>query len=198
MDSPSVTSTTRRRGRPPAATSDDVLREARLAFNSGRRVDAQAIAETLGISRTSIYRWFGNRDALMGMVLGTEVGDLIDASEVTTGSGAQRVRSTILTVCRTFVRHRGLAAYLDERQLEAVRVLTARDGHVHSVAVARIQTVIENACASASYQPRLEPQLLAFTLVRLIEGFVYTAYDDSRVTLNSDIDQLDQVLQAIL
>src|SRR5256885_12429894 len=58
-----------RRGRPPAASRDDVLAAALYRYLRGRRVDVQAIASELGLGRTTIYRWFGSRDELLGGVI---------------------------------------------------------------------------------------------------------------------------------
>src|SRR2546429_9657018 len=58
-----------RRGRPPAASREDVLALAMHRYLRGRRIDVQAIASELGLGRTTIYRWFGSRDELIGEVL---------------------------------------------------------------------------------------------------------------------------------
>src|SRR2546425_8934750 len=60
---------TQPRGRPPAASREDVLALAMRRYLRGRRVDVQAIASELGLSRSTIYRWFGSRDELIGEVL---------------------------------------------------------------------------------------------------------------------------------
>ena len=188
-----------RGGRPAGASREDVLREARRAFHAGVRVDARAIAENLGISRTSIYRWYGARDGLMGAVLAAEFVYLVDAAEASTGGpGAQRIKATVLEVCTRIAHHNAFAAYLNDRKLEALRVITASDGHVQPAAVSRLRTVIDRAIDLDGYQPRLDADVLAYALIRLVDGFVYTSYDDSRVTLNTDLSQLDAVLTALL
>lgn len=197
--SPSAPAPQRARGgRPAGASPEDVLREARRAFHAGVRVDARAIAAQLGISRTSIYRWYGARDGLMGAVLAAEFTYLVDSCEVTTGAGAERIRATVLTVCATMARHEGFAAYLNDHKLDALRVITASDGRVQPASVARVRALIDRAIDQDDYRPRLEPDLLAYTLIRLVDGFVYTSYDDSRVALNTDLTHLDAVLRALL
>src|SRR5439155_10964254 len=59
----------RSRGRPPAATPEEVLEAAMHRYLRGRRIDVQAIAAELGLGRATIYRWFGSREELIGEVL---------------------------------------------------------------------------------------------------------------------------------
>src|ERR1700704_1755214 len=63
------TAIARKRGRPAAASREDVLAMAMHRYLRGRRVDVQAIAAELGLGRTTIYRWFGSRDELIGEVM---------------------------------------------------------------------------------------------------------------------------------
>ena len=63
------TETPRTRGRPPAASRADVLTAAMYRFLRGRRIDVREIAAELGLGRTTIYRWFGSREGLIGEVL---------------------------------------------------------------------------------------------------------------------------------
>ena len=63
------TETPRTRGRPPAASREDVLNAAMYRYLRGRRVDVREIAAELGLGRTTIYRWFGSREGLIGEVL---------------------------------------------------------------------------------------------------------------------------------
>jgi AcrR family transcriptional regulator len=65
----SAAETAPRRGRPAAASREDVLEAATNRYLRGHRVDVQAIAAELGLGRTTIYRWFGSREGLIGDVL---------------------------------------------------------------------------------------------------------------------------------
>src|SRR5256885_5979430 len=62
-------SSARPRGRPAAATRQDVVDAAMHRYLRGRRIDVQAIAAELGLGRVTIYRWFGSREELVGEVL---------------------------------------------------------------------------------------------------------------------------------
>src|SRR4051795_13708439 len=58
-----------RRGRPAAASRDDVLDAGLHHYLLGQRVDVQAIAGELGVGRATIYRWFGSREKLLGEII---------------------------------------------------------------------------------------------------------------------------------
>ena len=57
------------RGRPAAASREDVIDAGLHHYLRGRRIDVQAIAAELGLGRATIYRWFGSREKLIGEVI---------------------------------------------------------------------------------------------------------------------------------
>lgn len=61
------------------------MRLARDRFLAGERVDMQALAADLGVGRTTLYRWVGDRERLIGEILG----DLTDLGWRAAVSGAQ-------------------------------------------------------------------------------------------------------------
>ena len=82
-------STAARRGRPAAASREDLLEVALDWYLRGRRVDVQALAAELGLGRTTIYRWFGSRDRLIGEVLNRAAGPVLDEARAgARGKGA--------------------------------------------------------------------------------------------------------------
>src|SRR5687767_1654650 len=52
-----------------APTRDDFVALARRSFLSGERLEMQALAAELGISRATAYRWVGNADQLAGEIV---------------------------------------------------------------------------------------------------------------------------------
>src|SRR5436309_687718 len=83
------------RGRPAAASRQDVIDAAMHRYLSGRRIDVQAIAGELGLGRVTIYRWFGSREELVGEVLVRAAEPLLaDARDGARGRGARRLLAT--------------------------------------------------------------------------------------------------------
>src|SRR3954470_2731365 len=79
-------------GRPAAATREQVLERALHHYLRGRRVDVQAIAAELGVGRTTVYRWFGSREQLVGEVVARAAEELLAGIRASTrGRGAARL-----------------------------------------------------------------------------------------------------------
>src|SRR5947209_13438562 len=66
-----------KRGRPATASRAEVLRAATDLYLTGERLDLTIVARRLGLSRATIYRWFGSREALLGAVVAQQLESLI-------------------------------------------------------------------------------------------------------------------------
>ena len=92
-----------RRGRPAAASRDDVLAAAMHRYLRGQRIDVQAIAAELGLARTTIYRWFGSREELIGEVVFRAAEPLIDAARAAArGEGGVALLDTFDRLNRSY------------------------------------------------------------------------------------------------
>lgn len=191
-----VTTTEPRRGRPAAASRDDVLAAALHRYLRGRRIDVQAIAAELGLGRTTIYRWFGSRERLIGEVLIRAAEPLLDEAR----EGARRRGGPALL--DTFDRiNRGLAAapalrqFLEQERGVALRIMTSSAGVVQPYMVARLTAWIEEEVEAGTYDGRVEPATLAYAIVRLAEAFLY---NDAAAGMRGDVDRLREVEAALL
>src|SRR5215218_4570945 len=103
-----------RRGRPPAASREDVLSAAMHRYLRGRRVDVQAIAAELGLGRTTIYRWFGTREELIGDVLVRVTEPLLEEARAgARGRGAAKILDTFDRFNRSLVEAPALRRFVE-------------------------------------------------------------------------------------
>jgi AcrR family transcriptional regulator len=175
-----ATPSTPRRGRPAAASRADVLALATRGYLRGARVDLQAIAAELGLGRTTIYRWFGSRDALLGEVLVRTAEPLLREAR----AGAEGVGGVALL--DTFDRFNRSAA---------LRVITSGAGNVQPRIVEMITDLIESEVSAGTYEPPVEPATLGYAIVRLAEAFLF---NDAAAGMRGDVDRLRDVEAAIL
>ncbi|MGW6422217.1 QsdR family transcriptional regulator [Nocardia sp. NPDC055053] len=186
---------TRAPGRPAAASRDDVLRAAVEVFLSGNRVDVNAIAAQLGLGRTSIYRWFGSRDGLLGAAIARQLERMAAYAERTSdATGAERLNAVLDRCIHWLVEDDSLRTYFDNESTGALRLITRSDGPVHQAAVAVVEGLIERA-EEQGYRPPIERATLAYALVRLWEAFLY---NDAVAGFRGDVDRLRQVQAALL
>ena len=185
-----------RRGRPPAASRDDVVGAALHRYLRGRRVDVQAIAAELGLGRTTIYRWFGSREGLIGEVLILAVEPLMDAARAGAGGrGAGALLDTFDRANRSLAAAPALRQFLEQERDAALRILTSSGGVVQPYMVERVTGWIEDEVDAGTYEAPVEPATLAYAIVRLAEAFLY---NDAAAGIRGDVERLHDVEAAIL
>jgi AcrR family transcriptional regulator len=186
----------RPRGRPAAATREEVLAAAMHRYLRGRRVDVQAIAAELGLGRATLYRWFGSREGLIGEVLVRAAEPLLaEARAAARGSGAAALLDTFDRFNRSLAAAPALRWYVEAERGAALRILTSGAGPVHPRIVAAIGDVIEAEVRAGAYRPRVPTSTLAYAIVKLAEAFLF---NDAVAGMRGDVDRLREVEAALL
>ena len=185
---------TRRRGRRPAASRDDVRAAALRAYLHGERIDVRAIALELGLGRTTIYRWFGSREGLIGETVVLAAEPLFaEARAGAGGRGAGRLLDTFDRINRALAAAPALRSFL-ELERDALRILTSSGGPVQPRMVAMVRAYVEEEMEHG-YRPAVDPATLAYAIVRLAEAFLY---NDATAALRGDVDRLREIEAALL
>ena len=188
--------TAQRRGRPPAASRDEVLERALHHYLRGRRVDVQAIAAELGLGRATIYRWFGSREDLIAEVLFVASEPLLDASRAAArGRGGDALLDTFDRYNRGLADSPALRQFVESERDAALRIITSSGGRVQPRIVERITGLIEDEVRAGTYEPPVEPSTLAYAIVRLAEAFLF---NDAIAGMRGDVDRLRDVEAALL
>jgi AcrR family transcriptional regulator len=155
-------------------TPADALHAARRRFLRSERVDMNELAHELGIGRATLYRWVGSRDQLLGEVLWSlaEPG-LAQARADARGRGA----AWVLAVYRRFgdliVELAPLRHFVKSEPECALRVMTSKASPLQRRVVATFRDVLVEAHARKGLQLRLDPETLAFAMVRIAESFLW-------------------------
>lgn len=188
--------TTAKRGRPASASRDDVLQAVAEQYINGRRVDVTVVARRLGVSRATIYRWFGSREGLIGEVVAIELERLIAAKrQAVTRRGAVGLIEVLDATNRSLAKSTALRRLLEQEPTVAMRLLTASDGIVQPRAVACVEELIRAEAAAGTFEPLAEPGALAYAIVRLAEAFLY---NDAAIGIRGDHRRLRDVQAALL
>src|SRR5690606_4879778 len=123
--------------RPEAQRVPDLARE---TFIEGYRIDMAPLAARLGVDRTSVFRWVGNRDALLSEVLWSlAVPTLVQADRATEHlSGAQRLADLLTTFTRDLIEADYFRAFLRREPARSLRLLTTADSPIQRRFVATV------------------------------------------------------------
>jgi AcrR family transcriptional regulator len=185
----------RPRGRPPATTREAVVDAALQHFLHSRRIDVQALAAETGVSRATIYRWFGSRDGLLGAAMIKAFTPLMaEARASTKRRGAAALADTFGAVADLLAGASGLSFFLESERGGALRILTSSDGPIQPHVVAMVEEIVETEVRAGAYEPTVEIDTLAYATVRLVEAFLY---NDGVAGISGEVYRLRPMLEAM-
>jgi AcrR family transcriptional regulator len=184
------------RGRPAAASREDVLEAGLYRYLRGKRVDVQAIAAELGLGRATIYRWFGSREKLLGkvIILATEP-VLARARSGSAGKGGPGLLDTFDRFNRALADAPALRAFVEQERDASLRIIASGAGIVQPRIVELITALIAEEADAGTYEPPVEPSVLGFAIVKLAQAFLF---NDAVVGIRGDVERLREVEAALL
>lgn len=179
---------------PARASPADAFDLAVAVFRRGDRLDMQALAVELGVSRATLYRWTGDRERLLADIVWSEAETLLEWTMTLPGTGAQVIGDRVHAFMQVVASAPSIHAFLRYDSELAFRVLTRSDTGVHDRVAARLAAGIEREC-ERGYAPRLQPLALANALCRIVEGYLY---GDMLAGLEPDVQSASDVIRALL
>ncbi len=184
---------TARSGATPAAA----FYAARRQYLAGRRIDMQALANELGISRATLYRWTGHREQLISDVAFSLSDAVFEQAKRDTAhlSGPPRLLAVFRQHIEAVVDARPLQIFLQQETHAALRILTGRGGSVQRRTVARLADLYREEQRRGSFQPRADPDALAYAVVRITEGFIY---NDAILAVEPAVDEAAAIVALLL
>jgi hypothetical protein len=161
-----------------AGTHADAQRAFELAretFVAGRRIDMGGLAATLGVDRTSVFRWVGNRDTLLSEVLWSlAVPTLVQAERAAEAErGAARVAALMTHFASDLIEAGYFREFLRREPARALRLLTTKDSPIQQRYVATTAWLVHEHLGERPFGGSIEVADLAYLLVRVSESFTY-------------------------
>jgi AcrR family transcriptional regulator len=159
---------------PRHADAERAFLAARRRFLANERIDMSALAAELGVDRTSLFRWVGNRDALLAEVLWSLAAPTLDQTDTAvTGTGADRVGGVLTRFVATLIEAEAFRGFLQREPTRALRITTTRSSPVQRRFVAVTETLLGEELAAGRMRTPLPAHDLAYLLVRVAESFTY-------------------------
>lgn len=183
-------------GAPAAAGPKDAFILARRRFVAGERIDMGAIAQELGVSRATLFRWVGNRDQLLGEVLWSMAAPTMrDIVARAPGKGGRRVAAVMGEFCRAVVGHEAFRNYLSREPEAALKIITRNASTIQPRLTRAVERLLAEEVEAGNLDPPLPLPDLAYVVVRLVETFTYT---DLITGGSPDPDKAEAAVAALL
>jgi AcrR family transcriptional regulator len=167
---------------PARPTPLDALAAARHWFNQGRKLDIQALAAELGVSRVTLHRWVGTREQLLFEVLWvsseralTRLHEQVEAEGLMQpGQVHSHTAEVLVRWVREVLAHPGHRQLASEEGEMFVRLLTHDASVFQSRLIELVRELLVEDIAAGRVTIELAPLELAYTVVRIVESFVHT------------------------
>lgn len=157
------------------ATPLDAFNLATRKWIDGERVDVGAMAEELGVGRTTLFRWIGSRELLIGEVVWSLYLMIWkDAREHAKGKGADYITDVMHRVMTNILAAEPFRRFLDQDPEYALRILTSKSSMVQSQVVAEVTKMLQEQADAGHIASTLKIDRLGYLIVRIVESFLYS------------------------
>ena len=171
-------------------TREHAVALARARFLAGERVEMNQLAAELDIGRTTLYRWVGEREQLVGEIFGQLVDEWIALVEPKAkGTGVDR----FLDVIRRYLEHAAgsppLTAFTEREPALALRVLLDRDGQVARHSAEQIRRLLRESDPTVEL-PDETVRAIVLVAIGLVWAYIATGQEpdiDGAVTLTGTL-----------
>jgi AcrR family transcriptional regulator len=181
-------------GRPPAASAEQVLRAARDRLGRGERLDVRALAQDLGLGRSTVYAWFGSREGLINAAFAQGTREALPRIRSSVdGQGAEAILETLRRYDRGVMEHRGITKFMEANPAATLRMVTDPDGELYRTHLGLFERLIDDEVRNGSYAPPLPPPLLAEALVVFGQHTLFTG-----VRSEAALERLDLIRAHLL
>jgi len=159
----------------------------------------QGLADELGVSRATLFRHVGGREALLGKALWVLTSCTLDAAsaawEAERRPGELHTPGTGRHINAIVSSSTGLRRLLDDEPALTLRVLTDPLGPVQPGVVTFVEGLLRRDIAEFGLVTIIEPNALAYALVRLSESFLYA---DVLAARKPDVSTANRLQQALI
>lgn len=174
----------------------DVFERARDKWVRGEKVEIATLAEELGVSRVTIFRWIGSRELLMGEVIWSLCKPLWDGAVAEAkGTGPDYMAEVAFNIMSLILQAGPLKLFLEQDSEYALRILTSKTSVVQANIVTEACLLMQREADAGRFVPPLPIEDLGYVIVRIVESFIYS---DQIVGRKPKLDIGREAIRALL
>ena len=174
-------------------TRGDALALAQEHFLAGERVDMQVLAAELNVGRTTLYRWVGDREQLLGEMLSVLANELLAMTAAQApGTGLERFVASIRSYLELCIGSPAFQTFLDREPEIALRLVMSRRSPLFRHTAEDVAELLGQAVPDI---PREDRDHLAELVVQVGSALVSAAH---AVGDEADVDRAMEVTRTLL
>jgi AcrR family transcriptional regulator len=155
-------------------TALDAFLRARKRFQACERIDMSSLADELGVSRVTLYRWVGSRDALLVEVIWSLARRTLDNIEAEVkDSGPERIVRIVTRFLDDVITNPGMKRWLGEEGESAMRLLTRHETGFQPRLIEAVHDMLREETDAGRLDLPVDLHEVAYVIVRLIESYTY-------------------------
>jgi len=160
------------------------------------RLEMGALADHVGLSRATLYRWVGSRERLLGEVIWTFAGAAWeDALARAGGRGADRIANAVERYLRGALAFPPVRRFIENDPESALRVIASKATPVQQRSVDSMRALLASEADAGTFEPALDLDALAYLIVRIGESFMFSDIVSGR---EPDIDHAVDAIHIVL
>jgi AcrR family transcriptional regulator len=180
----------------PRPTALDAFAAARADFLAGQRIELQSLAERIGVSRVTLYRWVGTREQLLTEVIWSLTRQTLEAEWARLrDTPGPRVPDLLGGMMQAIWAQPGARKFLEQENALAMSLLTLKAHGFQPRILALVRDKLAEDVAAGRIEDILPLDDLAYTVLRVTESFHYLPTITGEP---ADPDRATRVLKAIL
>ena len=155
-------------------TALDAFLRARKRFLACERVDMSSLAEELGVSRVTLYRWVGSRETLLVEVIWSLASRTLDNIEAEVeATGPERLVQVVTRFLDDVITNPGMKRWLSEEGESAMRLLTRHETGFQPRLIDAMHDMLREESDAGRLDQPVDLREVAYVIVRLIESYTY-------------------------
>ena len=158
----------------PRPTALDAFLRARKRFLACERIDMSGLAQELGVSRVTLYRWVGSRDRLLVEVIWSLAARTLENIEAEVKeTGPERIVLIVTRFLDDVITNAGMRRWLAEEGESAMRLLTRYETGFQPRLIDAMHDLLTEETEAGRLALPVDLREVAYVMVRLIESYTY-------------------------
>ena len=155
-------------------TVGDLLALAKRKFLEDRFENIEQLSAELGVSRSVAYKWVGNSERLLSLVIAQITEDSFsEVCDEVKSKGAMRIVDVLMRLSRKVAALKPHRRLIERNPEKVLRMITSKAAPVQSKAIQLTQALLDEESAHGRLRLPFDSHTLAYILVRICESFLY-------------------------